>query len=136
MYSTNYYDTFIQVADDCPVTAADVPPVKGDNKSIANIQFDMMAHHPYEFTSDDVVFEAYALKNNISGAEKQAAREQYFSKGQACLRASTLAKRYGWGIHSNAEGKVAIYGLGSDEYEQYSHNKQLKQLKAMRSKKA
>lgn len=96
----------------------------------------MMAHHPYEFTSDDVIFEAYALKNNISGAEKAAAREQYFSKGQACLRSSTLAKRYGWGIHSYADGNVAVYGVGSDECEQYSHDKQLKQLKAMRSKRA
>lgn len=136
MYSTNYYDTFIQVAEDCPVTVTEVPPVKGDNKSVANIQFDMMAHHPYEFTSDDVIFEAYALKNNISGAEKAAGREQYFSKGQACLRSSTLAKRYGWGIHSNADGRVAVYGLGSDEYEQYSHDAQIKQVKAMRSKRA
>ncbi|MCD8741911.1 DUF6157 family protein [Mucilaginibacter roseus] len=134
MHTTNYYNTFIQVADDCPVTVAEVPPVKGDHKTIANIQFNMMAYHPYEFTSDDVVFEAYARKNNISGAEKQAAREQYFLKGQACLRSSTLAKRYGWGIHSNADGKVAIYGLGSKEYVQCSHDKTLKQLKAMRSK--
>ncbi|MBE9586762.1 hypothetical protein IM792_20095 [Mucilaginibacter sp. JRF] len=136
MHTTNYYDTFIQVADDCPVTLAEVPPVKGDSKTVANIQFDMMAQHPYEFTSDDVIFGAYAIKNNISNTEKLTEREKYFSKGQACLRSSTLAKRYGWGIHNNADGKVAVFGLGSDEYEQLAQNKQLKQVKAMRSKRA
>jgi hypothetical protein len=39
MTTTNYYDTFIEVADDCPIAAAEVPPLKKDTPSVANLQF-------------------------------------------------------------------------------------------------
>jgi len=128
MHTTNYYDTFIGTAEDCPVDVAEVPPVKGDKKSAANIQFEMIADHPYKYTSDDVVFKVFAEKNDGS-------REEFFSKGQPCLRASPLVKRYGWGVHHNADGKVAIYGKGTPEYKNFTADKSLKQLKGMRSKK-
>ncbi len=136
MHTTNYYNTFIQIAEDCPVTGAEVPPLKGNDKTIANLHFEMAMHNPYKYTSDDIIFHAYAFKNGISGkASLAAAREAFFSKGQACLRASPLTKRYGWGVHSNAEGKIAIYDADSKEYRQFLKDKTIKQLKAMRSKK-
>jgi hypothetical protein len=136
MHTTNYYDTFIQIADDSPATSAEIPAVKGDNKTIANIQFDMLIDEPYKYTSDDVVFGTYARKNGISKSKEAEEREAFFSKGQPCLRASPLTKRYGWGIHSNAEGKVAIYAAGTGEYTRLAADSNLKQLKAMRSKRA
>lgn len=136
MHTTNYYDTFIEVAEDCPVTAAEIPPQKGDSKTIASLQFDMLIDHPYHFTSDDVVFGVYAAKNYISKTDEAEEREKFFSKGQPCLRSSPLTKRYGWGIHSNAEGKVALYPLESAEYKIFASDKNLKHVKAMRSKKA
>ena len=135
MHSTNYFNTFIAVADDCPVTAAEVPPQKGEAKTIANLHFEMMAENPYKFTSDDVIFGAVAAKNGLTSNLGQE-REQYFSKGQACLRSSPLGKRYGWGVHSDAAGRVAIYPLGSEEYQQFLGDEKLKQVKAMRSKRA
>ena len=59
--------------------------------------------------------------------------EQFFSKGQPCFRASTLTKRYGWGVHLNEEGKMAIYSAGSAEYEKFAKDKTLKVIKAMKS---
>ncbi|MDZ7878499.1 MAG: DUF6157 family protein [Saprospiraceae bacterium] len=41
MTRTNYYDTFTEIAEDCPTSTAEVPPVKGENLSVANLQFDM-----------------------------------------------------------------------------------------------
>lgn len=136
MHTTNYINTFIQVAEDCPVTVAEVPPVKGDAKTIANMQFEMIAHHPYQYTSDDVIFNAYAVKNNIPKKDQKAEREKFFSKGQACLRSSPLAKRYGWGFHHNENGKVALFAVDSKEYKKFKADTSLKQTKAMRSKKA
>jgi len=52
------------------------------------------------------------------------------------MRSSPLAKRYGWGIHNNAEGKIALFGLETDEYKKMVADKGLKIVKAMRSKKA
>lgn len=136
MRTTNYYNTFIEVAEDCPVDAAEIPPIKDKEKTAANIQFEMIKNNPYKFTSDDVIFSVYAVKNNVGKKEFEKEREKFFSKGQACMRSSPLTKRYGWGIHSNNEGKVAAYAFGSKEYKKFLNDKTLKHVKAMRSKRA
>jgi hypothetical protein len=134
MHTTNYQDTFIEAAEDCPVEAAEIPPQKGGLKTAAGLQFDMMQAAPYRYTSDDVIFAVFATRNGIPN--DQAEREKFFTKGQPCLRCSPLGKRYGWGIHSNAEGKVALYAIESAEYKKLAADPKLKHVKAMRSKRA
>ena len=136
MGTTNYQGTFIQVAEDCPVTAAE-PPVAGNRgPTVASLQYDLLADHPYEFTSDDVLFGVHAIRTEIPDAEREAARAEFFAKDQACLRASPLGKRYGWGVHHDADGKVALVPVGSDRYRELAADPSLKQLKAMRSSRA
>jgi hypothetical protein len=132
MHTTNYTDTFIEVADDCKATIGTTPPEK-EPRTIAQIQYDLIAKHPYIYTSDDVIFAAYAEKNKIPASRYDAERNAFFSKGQACLRASSLGKTYGWGIHHDTASRVAIYGRESKEYKRYAADKALKHLKAMRS---
>lgn len=96
IHTTNYINTFIAIADDCPEKFGVVPPSKGDNKSVANYQFDMVYNNPYKYTSDEVFFEIYAIRNEIPENELSSAKEAFFSKGQPCFRASPLTKRYGW----------------------------------------
>ncbi len=135
MKTTNYINTFIEVAEDCPVNSAEIPPVKTE-KTAANIQFEMVAHHPYKFTSDDVLFQVYAEKNKLSGSKLKEARDEFFSKGQACFRSSPLTKRYGWGVHNDEKGKIAIYPVESAEYKKYAKDKKLEHTRGMRSKRA
>lgn len=131
MSSTNYYDTFIEVADDCPIEQAEIPVIKNDKPTVASMQYDMLFKHPYTYTSDDVLFTVHAKRNAIK--ETNAARAAFFAKGQACLRASPLTKRYGWGVHSNTEGKIAIYPMESADYKKFAKDSKLKHLKAMRA---
>jgi hypothetical protein len=135
IHSTNYKDTFIEVADDCPSTFGEIPPTKGDTKTVANILFEIVSKNPYKFTSDDVFFQVYAERNDLTPGEFEEARERFFSKGQPCFRASPLTKRYGWGVHSDQEGKVAIFGCETEEYKRFSKNQTLKVIKAMKSSK-
>ena len=135
VHTTNYHNTFITVADDCPVHTGEAAPVKADARTIANIQFDLISKHPYQFTSDDVLFKVYAERNDLTKSELKEASAQFFSKGQPCLRSSPLTKRYGWGIHSNEEGRTAIYGCETREYEQFANDTSPNVVKAMRSKK-
>lgn len=132
-HTTNYENTFIAVADDCPAVAGEVPPTKGDKPSVANMQFDMVSKHPYRFTSDDVLFQVYATRNELTESELGKAQESFFSKGQPCFRASPLTKRYGWGVHCDKEGKMAIYGRETDEYERFVNDTSVKVVKAMKS---
>lgn len=128
MHTTNYFDTFISVAEDCPINYGEVPPTKNP-KSAAQIQYEMLNEHPYTYTSDDIIYASNGKRRGIS-------RDAFFSKGQACFRSSPLTKRYGWGIHSNAEGKIALYPVGSESYKNFMEDSTVKQLKGMRSKRA
>lgn len=132
-HSTNYTNTFISVAEDCPVSKAEIPPQKGDEKTVANLQFDMVYDNPYKYTSDELIFDIHAKRKGIGKAELNAEQETFFSKGQPCLRSSPLAKRYGWGIHHDDKSRVAIYPIESKEYKQLSTDKSTAQTKAMRS---
>ena len=134
-HSTNYHDTFIVVADDCPTVQGEVPPTKGDAKTVANMQFEMVSKNPYKYTSDDVFFQVFAQRNDLTEKEYPEARAQFFSKGQPCFRASPLTKRYGWGIHCDKDGKIAVYGCETEEYRKLSQDPSLKVLKAMKSSK-
>ena len=133
MHTTNYFDTLIEVAEDCPVVVAEVPPQKTE-KTVANFTLEMVKAHPYQYTSDELIFHIHALKNGISANDMEAEKERFFAKGQPCLRSSPLGKRYGWGIHSNSEGKIAIYAVESDEYKKLSADKTIRIIKVMRSK--
>jgi hypothetical protein len=117
MHTTNYFDTFIAVADDSAAAGAAVPPAR-TTPSVAELTYRMIAENPYVYTSDDVIFGVWAQRKGLPNAELENARAAFFSKGQACLRSSDLGKRYGWGVHSDAEGRVALVPLGSDEYAQ------------------
>jgi hypothetical protein len=135
MHTTNYLDTFIDVADDCAAPAAQEPPVK-DTPTVAQLHYALIAERPYALTSDDVVFETHVRRAGIADEDRAAAREAFFSKGQPCLRSSPLGKRYGWGIHSDAEGRVALYPRESDDYARLSADPGIAHTRAMRSRRA
>ena len=129
MHSTNYYNTLIEIAEDCPVQTAEIPEPKGASKTIAALQFEMIIDQPYRYTSDEVIFNTYAAKNNLTSNLEQE-KNIFFSKGQACLRASPLTKRYGWGVHHNAEGKVALYPVESTEYQSFVMDPKVKKIQS------
>lgn len=135
IHTTNYYNTFIQIAEDSPVDKGEHPPLKGDKKTAANIQFELISNNPYRFTSDDVLFQVFAERKDLIEDEYEEARKEFFAKGQPCLRACALTKRYGWGLHYDNQGKIAIFGADTEHYQAFTGDKSLKQLKAMRSSK-
>lgn len=122
MHSTNYFDSFIGVAPDSDAKRGTTPK-DGENPSIARRTFVMIHEHPYRYTSDDVIFTVHADRKGIPEAERAAARKAFFSKGQPCLRASDLGKKYGWGVHSDAEGRVALHGVETEEYAELASGK-------------
>ncbi|MCF8448843.1 MAG: DUF6157 family protein [Taibaiella sp.] len=134
-HTTNYENTFIAIADDCPAAIGEIPPLKDAGKTVANMQFDMVIEHPYKYTSDDVIFAVFALRNGVPKNELEEARTQFFSKGQRCFRASALTKRYGWGVHSDTDGKIALYACETKEYQRLLTDNKLKVVKAMKSAK-
>jgi hypothetical protein len=131
----NYVNTLIAIADDCPVSEAIVPPRNDEKPTIAAEQFRLLADRPYQLTSEDVIFEIHADKQGIPATERPAAREAYYATPRACLRTSPLAKKFGWGLHSDADGKLALIPVGSDRYRELLSDPETATVKAMRSSK-
>jgi hypothetical protein len=131
-HSTNFFNTFIEVAEDTKAICGTKPPAK-DKKTVAEMQYELMSKNPYQYTSDDILFQIFADRNNLTKAEYKQARTEFFAKGQPCFRTSPLTKTYGFGIHNNAAGKVAIYGMETEEYKKFLADEKIKKVKAMKS---
>lgn len=133
-----YKNTFICVADDCPVQRSEVPTINNDAVPIHVWQYRLLKKYPYKLDHEDLVFEVFLRRNgypeDISDQEAERARAQVFSKKHACLRASALTKRYGFGVHYDDEGKIALYPMESPEYQSFLKDKQVEKRKAMRQK--
>ena len=122
MYSTNYRDTLVTVSADCPVASGTIPEKQG---TIAAVEHALLAE-PYAMTSDDLLFETYRAR----GGDKS--REDFFARPQACLRTSPLVKQFGWGVHHDAEGRIALVGIESDTYRRLLDDPAIRKAPGMR----
>lgn len=133
MEPVDYVDTFIAVADDCPVAKGTPPPVKADNPSVAARTYELLVGAPYRHTSGDVIFTVYADRRGVPDGDHERARAEFYAKPQPCLRSSDLGKRYGWGIHADGQGRIALYGVETPEYRELVSSDELTVRKAMRN---
>jgi hypothetical protein len=117
-------NTFVLVAPDCPATSAVVPVAKGTSAPVHLIQYQLLTAKPYTLTLEDLIFETHVRRMGISKAEAKGRaaeiRAELFSKPYACMRASALPKKYGWGVHYDAAGRLALYAMESDTYRRFA----------------
>jgi hypothetical protein len=54
------------------------------------------------------------------------------------MRASALPKKYGWGVHYDSAGRLALFAMESDEYRGFAAGavRGIKVVAALRSKRA
>ncbi|MBI1357935.1 MAG: hypothetical protein GC160_26655 [Acidobacteria bacterium] len=134
----SYRSTFIAVAPDTTAVAGTEPPERSGPKTIARLEYELISSQPYALTQEEVLFRVHTARRGLPSQEVSARRSQlwneFFSKPMACLRASPLPKTYGWGLHFDAKGRVALVGVESAEYRRLSADASLAQVPAMRSK--
>ncbi|TDQ41076.1 DUF6157 family protein [Aureibacillus halotolerans] len=132
----NYYQTFITTSPDCRALEGTAPKVKeGKALTKARIEYDMLSAHPYSYTQEELLYQVHLHHKQIPVEEQnEQARKAFFQKSHACLRASALPKTYGWGLHFNQEGKIALYGSETNAYEEFVQDKSITKLSGMRSK--
>ena len=135
-------DTFVLVAADCPATRSVVPTARGGRKTVPVLQYELLTEHPYRYGHEDLIYEVHVRHKGISSAELAARgeslRSELFRKPHPCMRASALPKLYGWGVHYDAEGRIALYAMESEEYRRFTAEVSggPKVVPAMRSKRA
>ncbi|MGH6834113.1 MAG: DUF6157 family protein [Methylocella sp.] len=136
----SYQNTFIQVAEDCRALTGVVPSLKTGMPTVARLEYELLSKLPYTFTQNELIVAIYARRNNLSAKELNERgteiRAELFKKPHPCMRASPLPKIYGWGVHHNENGRIAIFAVDSGEYARLSKSTDTTVLKAMRSKRA
>ena len=124
MKDMGYRDTFIRIAGDCPTAVGVVPAARGDRRSIHVLQYELLAARPYRLTHADLRFEVHVLHKAVPAAEVEARaaeiRAGLLATPHPCLRASLLPKKYGWGVHYDQHGRIALFGAESDVYRRFT----------------
>jgi hypothetical protein len=134
-----YVNTFIAVAEDCRATTGEVPPDRAGSATVATTQFAMLVAAPGRWTQEDVQLVSSPEvrgRHDLGNEELERLRQEYFAQPRACLRASPLPKTFGWGLHYDAEGRITLHAVDSEEYARLSNDQSLNQLRAMRSSRA
>ena len=114
--STN--EVLIKVAEDTPVDHAIDPPDRDLNKSIARITFEVLIENPYRYSEMELFNEVHFVRRN-----RRDLKINSYS-----IKRSRLCQEFGWGIHRNKEGKLALIAMDSDKYQKLNRN-----IKTMRS---
>ena len=122
----------ITPAPDCPAGRAEVPPSKG-KMSRANIEYGLLASEPYTRDHRAFTHAVHRAMAEISG-KPALGFAAFHAKGQPCMRASPLTKRYGWAAHYDAEGKLALVDPASPDFAALAADPDLPTKPAMRSK--
>jgi hypothetical protein len=116
-------NTFVLIADDSPAQIASVPPRAGGKDTIASIQHALLSADPHRYTLDDLIYEVHIRHRNIDVSDAAQAREiraELLDRAHPCMRASPLPKKYGWGVHYDGQGRIAIYPVQSSEYRAFA----------------
>ncbi|BCU76201.1 DUF6157 family protein [Luteolibacter sp. LG18] len=132
----SYTNTFVRIAADCPESHAIEPPARGKTVPVHTIQLGLLRDAPYHYTHEALVVESELRRDPEEKETRAEIVKRVRSKPIPCLRCSSLAKRYGWGFHFDAEGKIAVVPAGSPEYLALEKRQDLQQVPAMRNKKA
>jgi hypothetical protein len=129
--ATGYANAFITLAPDCPLAVDTVPR---QAMSIAGLEHALLIDNPYHYTCFDLILNMQRHQKNVSDDELEAFRSFLVAKSQPCMRISMLAKRWGWGVHYNELGLIALYGAESQKYRNLSMRSDLRVMAARPSR--
>ena len=124
------------MAEDCRATTGEVPSERAGRPTVAASQYAMLVSAPGRWTQEDVQLASspgVRGRDDLSDEDLDRLRCGYFAQPRACLRASPLPKTFGWGLRYDAEGRITLHAVDSEEYAQLRSDPALTQLRAMRS---
>jgi hypothetical protein len=117
----------IQVAEDCPVSCGTVPTTKREHETIPMIQYNELLTRPYYCSEKEFQEQVHLARRGKNKGE--------VNLGRYDIRRNALSKKYGWGVHVNEEGKLALVGCETEKYKQLTKDVLVDKVKAYRSKK-
>ena len=125
----------ITPAEDCPAKAAEIPPAGVKKPTRAALEHACLTGAPYALDHKRFSYRMHVEMADVAGKDALDF-DEFHAKGQPCMRASPLTKRYGWAAHYDADGRLALVDPGSQAFAGLAVDKSLPQKPAMRTKRA
>jgi hypothetical protein len=116
-------EELIEVAEDCEAERAMEPPDGGLNKTIQRIAYEVLIENPYTYSEMELFHEVHVVRRNRSDLKLESYN----------IKRHPLVQRFGWGIHRNKEGKLALVAVDSKKYRELQQS--IKTTKAYRRSK-
>lgn len=116
-------EELIEIAEDSSVGRAVEPPDEGPEKTIPRIAYEVLIESPYRYTEMELFHEVHVVRRNRPDLKIESYN----------IKRSPLVQRFGWGIHRNKEGKLALIRVDSDTYRRLQES--IKTAKAYRKSK-
>ena len=126
-----YTNAFITLAPDCPIAVGQVPR---QPMSIAGLEYALLLAQPYPFSPPDLTLEVQRLHKQVRDDDLPSFRAWLHAKPQPCMRLSMLPKRWGWGIHFDELGRMAIFGAETSDYRHFAMRSDLRVMSARPSR--
>ena len=116
-------EILITVADKCPANRGMEPTTNRAEKTITMHQYDVLTEMPYQLTYKQLKEEVHRTRWGKEFTDEQL--ETYM------MKRSGLCKIYGWGVHEDKNGKLALVGCETKEYRRLVKDLQVQKEKAL-----
>jgi len=100
-------EELIEVAEDYVEKFSEEPPDVVP-KTITRLEYELLITNPYKFTEREFFYEVHVVHRKRADLKIETYQ----------IKRSPLVKSFGWGIHRNQEGKLALVPLESDRYKE------------------
>ncbi|MGL1933133.1 MAG: DUF6157 family protein [Desulfotalea sp.] len=115
-------EKLITISADSPTDKAIIP--ENDGK-LAFLKYSVLIGNPYKYTPLDYFREVHHIKR-----EKPHLKIESYS-----IKRTELVKKFGWGIHVNDAGQIALVACDSKQYEKIFNDPSVLKQNAYRNKK-
>lgn len=100
-------EELIEVAEDCAEKNAKEPPDRSP-KTIMRIEYELLIENPYAYTEREFFHEVHVVHR-----KKPDLKIDSYN-----IKRCPLVQSYGWGIHRNRDGKLALVAIESNRYKE------------------
>ncbi|WP_440890175.1 DUF6157 family protein [Vibrio sp. WZ-1] len=96
-------EELILMSQDTIATQSEMPP---ESDAITRIVYEVLTEHPYRFTEPELHREVHYERRGM----------RHLKIGSYSIKRSNLLKKYGWGIHKDSDGRLALVASDTDKY--------------------
>ena len=116
-------EVLILIATKCSMKRGTKPVSNREQPTIAMHQYDVLTEMPYQLTYKQLKEEVHRTRRGKEFTDEQL--ETYM------MKRSELCKIYGWGVHEDKNGKLALVGCETNEYRRLVRKPGVQRVKAL-----